>query len=193
MGWLVFGDKLSFINIIGLTITLGDIIWYNFYRFEQQKEINDAKTAIANASLSSSTGGSNNNNINDIINKNDDINDMQYELNDTEDNYNYSNNYNYGKEIGSVNMDMTNTSGNTSTNNNITTTTATPSSTNNNTINTSNNGNDGGTVGSVGISVSHDVSDSIVESIELNHLNIAKSRGASSSSSYIIDSESKAK
>ncbi|GME95232.1 unnamed protein product [[Candida] boidinii] len=187
MGWLVFGDKLSFINIIGLTITLGDIIWYNFYRFEQQKEINDAKTAVANASLSSSAG-----NASETVNKNDDTYDVQYELNDTEDNYNsnYNYNYNYDKEIGSVNMDMTNTSGNTSTNNNNTTT-ASANTANANLTNTGNNGNDSST-GDVGISVRNDVDDSIVESIELNHLNVGKSRGASSSS-YIIDSESKAK
>ncbi|GMF62919.1 unnamed protein product [[Candida] boidinii] len=86
-------------------------------------------------------------------------------------------------------MDMTNTSGNTSTNNN--TTTASANTTNANLNNTGNNGNDSST-GGVGISVRNDVGDSIVESIELNHLNVGKSRGASLSS-YIIDSESKAK
>lgn len=39
VSWVVFGDKLSFINIIGLTITFADIIWYNIYRFQQNEEM----------------------------------------------------------------------------------------------------------------------------------------------------------
>lgn len=35
VSWVIFGDELSFINIIGLVITFGDIIWYNIYRFEE--------------------------------------------------------------------------------------------------------------------------------------------------------------
>ncbi|ODV85988.1 hypothetical protein CANARDRAFT_28045 [[Candida] arabinofermentans NRRL YB-2248] len=39
ISWLLFDDVLNFINLIGLVITLSDIIWYNMYRFEQnQKE-----------------------------------------------------------------------------------------------------------------------------------------------------------
>ncbi|GMF03186.1 unnamed protein product [Ambrosiozyma monospora] len=34
LGWLVFGDKLNFVNMIGLVITLLDIVWYNLYRLE---------------------------------------------------------------------------------------------------------------------------------------------------------------
>lgn len=38
---LIFGDKLSFINCLGLLITFVDIIWYNYYRFKenQSKEL----------------------------------------------------------------------------------------------------------------------------------------------------------
>lgn len=38
VSWVVFGDKLSTINIIGLIITFADIVWYNIYRFEQNLE-----------------------------------------------------------------------------------------------------------------------------------------------------------
>lgn len=38
VSWVVFGDRLSFINIIGLCVTFADIIWYNIYRFEQNTE-----------------------------------------------------------------------------------------------------------------------------------------------------------
>lgn len=38
VSWVVFGDKLSFLNIIGLIITFADIVWYNIYRFEQNAE-----------------------------------------------------------------------------------------------------------------------------------------------------------
>ncbi|CAI5760262.1 unnamed protein product [Candida verbasci] len=34
----IFGDHLSFINIIGLTITFVDILWYNYYRFQQSSD-----------------------------------------------------------------------------------------------------------------------------------------------------------
>lgn len=38
---LIFGDKLSFINCLGLAITFVDIIWYNYYRLKenQSKEL----------------------------------------------------------------------------------------------------------------------------------------------------------
>ncbi|GMG39346.1 unnamed protein product [Ambrosiozyma monospora] len=35
ISWLLFDDKLSLINVIGLAITLSDIVWYNMYRFQQ--------------------------------------------------------------------------------------------------------------------------------------------------------------
>lgn len=35
LSWLVFGDLLNFVNIIGLIITIMDIIWYNHYRFNE--------------------------------------------------------------------------------------------------------------------------------------------------------------
>jgi solute carrier family 35 protein C2 len=35
LSWVIFGDELSLVNIIGLIITFADIIWYNIYRFEQ--------------------------------------------------------------------------------------------------------------------------------------------------------------
>lgn len=38
ISWVVFGDELSFINIVGLVITFADIVWYNIYRFEQNAE-----------------------------------------------------------------------------------------------------------------------------------------------------------
>jgi len=34
---IIFGDKLSWLNMLGLFITLGDILWYNVYRFYQNK------------------------------------------------------------------------------------------------------------------------------------------------------------
>lgn len=39
---IIFGDKLSFLNCLGLLITFIDIIWYNYYRFKenQSKERN---------------------------------------------------------------------------------------------------------------------------------------------------------
>ncbi|KAG0672049.1 Triose-phosphate Transporter, partial [Pichia californica] len=39
VSWVIFDDKLSFINIIGLVITFADIIWYNIYRFQQNTEM----------------------------------------------------------------------------------------------------------------------------------------------------------
>ncbi|GME90419.1 unnamed protein product [Ambrosiozyma monospora] len=35
ISWLLFDDKLTLINVIGLAITLSDIVWYNMYRFQQ--------------------------------------------------------------------------------------------------------------------------------------------------------------
>ncbi|KAH3663640.1 hypothetical protein OGAPHI_005041 [Ogataea philodendri] len=35
--WLLFDDKLSFVNLIGLAITITDIVWYNLYRFDQMQ------------------------------------------------------------------------------------------------------------------------------------------------------------
>lgn len=39
----IFGDKLSWINIIGLVITFADILWYNWFRYNQSKyqKLND--------------------------------------------------------------------------------------------------------------------------------------------------------
>lgn len=39
VSWVVFGDELTFINILGLTITFADIVWYNVYRFQQNAEL----------------------------------------------------------------------------------------------------------------------------------------------------------
>lgn len=37
---IIFGDKLSWINIVGLFITLADILWYNLYRhLDNQKDL----------------------------------------------------------------------------------------------------------------------------------------------------------
>ncbi|TID29018.1 hypothetical protein CANINC_002166 [Pichia inconspicua] len=38
VSWIVFGDKLSSLNIVGLAVTFADIVWYNIYRFEQNAE-----------------------------------------------------------------------------------------------------------------------------------------------------------
>ncbi|OWB58798.1 hypothetical protein B5S28_g4877 [[Candida] boidinii] len=51
LGWLVFGDQLNWINGLGILVTLGDLIWYNFYRWEQ---------ANSNQPSSSSSSSSNN-------------------------------------------------------------------------------------------------------------------------------------
>lgn len=37
MGALVFGDKLTILNYIGLIISFSDIIWYNFHRYQENK------------------------------------------------------------------------------------------------------------------------------------------------------------
>ncbi|GME93595.1 unnamed protein product [[Candida] boidinii] len=50
LGWLVFGDQLNWINGLGILVTLGDLIWYNFYRWEQ-----------ANSNQPSSSSSSSNN------------------------------------------------------------------------------------------------------------------------------------
>jgi solute carrier family 35 protein C2 len=34
----IFHDRLTFINLIGLVITLVDIVWYNVYRYNEKKE-----------------------------------------------------------------------------------------------------------------------------------------------------------
>ncbi|KAG7857886.1 hypothetical protein KL939_003142 [Ogataea angusta] len=46
LGWLIFGDHLNAINMLGILITLGDIAWYNLYRLEQSS----AKPASAASS-----------------------------------------------------------------------------------------------------------------------------------------------
>jgi solute carrier family 35 protein C2 len=35
---VIFGDKLSVINIMGLVLTFVDILWYNYYRYKENKE-----------------------------------------------------------------------------------------------------------------------------------------------------------
>ncbi|KAI5949280.1 hypothetical protein KGF54_005515 [Candida jiufengensis] len=37
LSFLIFGDKLNFINILGLIITFSDILWYNYYRYKQNE------------------------------------------------------------------------------------------------------------------------------------------------------------
>ncbi|KAI5959801.1 uncharacterized protein KGF55_005033 [Candida pseudojiufengensis] len=40
LSFLIFNDKLNFINILGLVITFSDILWYNYYRFIQNENEN---------------------------------------------------------------------------------------------------------------------------------------------------------
>ncbi|CAK7911772.1 hypothetical protein CAAN3_13S01068 [[Candida] anglica] len=35
---LIFGDRLSWLNCLGLVLTFVDIIWYNYYRYSQKEE-----------------------------------------------------------------------------------------------------------------------------------------------------------
>ncbi|GMG49487.1 unnamed protein product [Ambrosiozyma monospora] len=56
LGWLVFGDKLNFVNIVGLIITLLDIVWYNLYRLEhagskpdRSEKVEDAENLLSGA------------------------------------------------------------------------------------------------------------------------------------------------
>ncbi|CAX40763.1 [nucleotide sugar/triose phosphate] transporter, putative [Candida dubliniensis CD36] len=39
---IIFGDKLSFINILGLILTFMDILWYNYYRYYENEDNNKA-------------------------------------------------------------------------------------------------------------------------------------------------------
>ncbi|ODV79718.1 TPT-domain-containing protein [Suhomyces tanzawaensis NRRL Y-17324] len=38
---IIFGDKLSFINCVGLVITFMDILWYNYYRYHENRLLNE--------------------------------------------------------------------------------------------------------------------------------------------------------
>ncbi|KAG7904855.1 hypothetical protein KL907_003071 [Ogataea polymorpha] len=44
--WLLFGDKLTFVNLVGLAITLADIVWYNFYRFDEIQNETTTKNKV---------------------------------------------------------------------------------------------------------------------------------------------------
>ncbi|GMG32446.1 unnamed protein product [Ambrosiozyma monospora] len=35
LGWVIFGDQLNWVNIIGLLFTVVDLCWYNIYRLQQ--------------------------------------------------------------------------------------------------------------------------------------------------------------
>lgn len=52
---IIFGDKLSFINCIGLIFTFIDIMWYNYYRYKenQMKTYQKVPTEVAENSSSS--------------------------------------------------------------------------------------------------------------------------------------------
>lgn len=52
---IIFGDKLSVINCIGLIITFMDILWYNYFRYKENKAKAEFKeyTELDNAVLSS--------------------------------------------------------------------------------------------------------------------------------------------
>ncbi|RCK65599.1 putative transporter C22E12.01 [Candida viswanathii] len=36
---IIFGDKLSFVNVLGLLLTFADILWYNYYRYYENEDI----------------------------------------------------------------------------------------------------------------------------------------------------------
>lgn len=36
---IIFGDKLSFINVLGLLLTFADILWYNYYRYFENEDM----------------------------------------------------------------------------------------------------------------------------------------------------------
>ncbi|GMF61408.1 unnamed protein product [[Candida] boidinii] len=59
LGWLVFGDQLNWINGLGILVTLGDLIWYNFYRWEQansnQPPVTSSNPSTENLSSSASS------------------------------------------------------------------------------------------------------------------------------------------
>lgn len=38
---IIFNDRLTFINFIGLLITLVDIVWYNYYRYQERLKENE--------------------------------------------------------------------------------------------------------------------------------------------------------
>ncbi|KXI83701.1 UNVERIFIED_CONTAM: hypothetical protein ACS92_05525 [Bacillus cereus] len=44
--WLLFGDKLTFVNLVGLAITRADIVWYNFYRFDEIQNETTTKNKV---------------------------------------------------------------------------------------------------------------------------------------------------
>lgn len=54
LGLLIFGDTLSILNCIGLVITFMDILWYNYYRY-QETEASEGTTSNGYAPLNDST------------------------------------------------------------------------------------------------------------------------------------------
>ncbi|KNE02607.2 hypothetical protein QG37_00421 [Candidozyma auris] len=52
LGSLLFGDRLSLINCVGLVITFLDILWYNYYRYQETgaANINQSYTAVPSSS-----------------------------------------------------------------------------------------------------------------------------------------------
>lgn len=54
LGSIIFGDKLSFINCIGLVITFMDILWYNYFRYkENQAKADKEYTKLDNEEIDS--------------------------------------------------------------------------------------------------------------------------------------------
>lgn len=43
LGSIIFGDKLSFINCIGLVVTFMDILWYNYFRYKENQVKSDSE------------------------------------------------------------------------------------------------------------------------------------------------------
>ena len=41
---IIFGDKLSLINILGLILTFMDILWYNYYRYYENEDHNNGNS-----------------------------------------------------------------------------------------------------------------------------------------------------
>lgn len=44
---LVFGDKLSFVNAIGLVLTFAAVLWYNYYRYTEKDVVEENYTPLS--------------------------------------------------------------------------------------------------------------------------------------------------
>lgn len=50
VGTIVFGDKLSLVNVLGLGVTLIDILWYNWFRYSENEEKDSEELELDNTS-----------------------------------------------------------------------------------------------------------------------------------------------